>query len=87
MRGRLIAWIAIVAFSAALGQLVWGTFGPCEPPNYFVGGETRALASPVADAKQLYLRRDLYLREPPPDKLGFKSSGKMTSPCSSTASV
>jgi 4-amino-4-deoxy-L-arabinose transferase-like glycosyltransferase len=65
MQRRLTRWLIVAAFSVCLGQLVWGTFGDPTPPDYFVGGNLVALTNPDAQAKQLYLRRTIYLRERP----------------------
>jgi hypothetical protein len=60
-------WSLVTAFSIALGHLAWNSqLGPTPTPKYFVGGEeVPALAGPDPEAKQLYLRREIYLRQLP----------------------
>jgi hypothetical protein len=65
MRGRVIRWSLIVAFALALGRMAWVVFGPATTPNYFIGGDVTAMVGPDAEAKQLYLRRMVYLRQRP----------------------
>jgi hypothetical protein len=66
MAGRAVRWSLVAAFSLAVGHLAWQAWlGPPRVPDYFVTGEGSALAGTDAGARQLYLRRNLYLPQHP----------------------
>jgi 4-amino-4-deoxy-L-arabinose transferase-like glycosyltransferase len=66
MLGRLVRFLLVLGFAVAVGHLVWQTYlGPAPVPKYLVGGEVEALYCPNPEAKQLYLRRELYLSRRP----------------------
>jgi Dolichyl-phosphate-mannose-protein mannosyltransferase len=56
----------VLAFSAAAGWLAWNTLiGPPAVPRYVVAFEGTGLSSPDREAKNLYLRRAVYLAQRP----------------------
>jgi hypothetical protein len=64
--GRAARWAVVAAFSAAVGHLAWHALaGPPATPHYLVGGDGPALLAPDPEAKQVYLRRKLYLAHRP----------------------
>src|SRR5438067_2253973 len=66
MKGRTVRWLVIAAFAAALGHLAWhALLGPPPAPEYLIGGDLLALSGTDPEAKQLYLRRKLYLAQRP----------------------
>ncbi len=72
MTGRAVSWSIVAAFSVAVGHLAWrALIGPTPVPDYFIGGDVPALSGLNPDAKQLYLRRKIYLSQRPA-ALGFR---------------
>ncbi len=66
MTGKLVPWFLVTAFAAALGHLAWhALLGPTPAPEYLVGGDVLAMTGTDPGAKQLYLRRNLYLAHRP----------------------
>jgi hypothetical protein len=66
MRGRLLRFLVIGAFGVAVGHLAWGAFlGPPLVPDYLLTGGEPALTAPNPEAKNLYLRRQLFLSQRP----------------------
>lgn len=63
---RLPRLLLVVAFAVALGHMAWhAMLGPPPVPSYVVGGDVDALCAADRDAKNLYLRRTLYLPQRP----------------------
>lgn len=66
MRTQVVGGLIVTAFAVAVGHLAWHTrIGPPALPKYFVGGDVPVLTGTDPSAKQLYLRRELYLSRPP----------------------
>ena len=65
MTGRVVCWMLVIAFSAALGQLAFGVFGPASGGEYVVGGDGTALGAQDSESRQVYLRRKFFLNERP----------------------
>jgi Dolichyl-phosphate-mannose-protein mannosyltransferase len=66
MTGRAVSGAIIAAFSIAVGHLAWhALLGRPMVPDYMIGGDVTALSGWDAHAKQLYLRRLLYLTQRP----------------------
>src|SRR4051812_36013887 len=64
MVGRSLPWLLVAAFAVAVGHLAWHVgFGPAAPPTYFVSGSGAAMCGAEPGAKNLYLRRTLYLSQ------------------------
>jgi hypothetical protein len=66
MTGRAAPYLAVAAFAAAVGHLTWHALvAPrAVSGSYFVCADGTALRGPDPEAKQLYLRRTLYLSQP-----------------------
>lgn len=66
MRRRFVHVLIVAAFSLGVGRVAWRTLGPYPTPeDVRIGGTVMTLRSPDADAKNLYLRRTLYLPKRP----------------------
>jgi hypothetical protein len=66
MKGRALSFLLVALFALALGHLAWGALaGPPMIPDYLVGGDAPALSGADPEARQLYLRRELYLSQHP----------------------
>lgn len=67
MAGRAVVCLAVAAFAAALGHLTWhALLAPrAVSGSYFVSADGAALRGPDPAEKQLYLRRTVYLSQPP----------------------
>ena len=66
MRKRFAHILIVAAFASGVGHLAWRTVGPYPlPVELFVGGDVTTLRSPDLSAKNLYLRRTLFLPKRP----------------------
>jgi hypothetical protein len=65
MRHRLIQLSIVIAFAATAGHVAWTTFGTAARWECRVGGELETLRAADASARNLYLRRSLFLAEAP----------------------
>src|SRR5260370_13635409 len=65
MSGRAVRGALIGAFALVMGHRAWNVFAAPATPEYCVGGEATLLAGPDPTAKNLYLRRTLYLAQLP----------------------
>jgi hypothetical protein len=66
MKRTLVRGTLLVTFAIAVGHLMWvALLGPPQVPKYLVGGNMPALVGSNPAAKQLYLRREVYLTQRP----------------------
>lgn len=66
MKGRVIHGLTIAAFAVALGHMAWQScLGPPLGSCHTVGGEVPVLVAPDPEARQLYLRQEIYLSQQP----------------------
>ena len=64
MKARVARGLIVVAFALVCGHFAWRTFGPPTTPDYCISDE-QALVGTDSEARQVYLRRTLYLAERP----------------------
>jgi hypothetical protein len=65
MPRRAIRFALVVAFAVVVGHLAWGIFAAPASPEYLVGGETMLLTGTDPAARNLYLRRTIYMPQHP----------------------